>query len=92
MWAGGPPKPVHPIRVHSLATVPSEAWGLGGGIISTASVAAAAARLYAGGRMPYVGALPPERCIEPEALFQQLEARGCTFDLQVREVTRSESR
>ena len=73
-------------------TVPHEAWGLGGGIVSTASVAAATARLYASGRLPHVGALPPERCIEPEALFQQLEARGCTFDLQVREVTRSESR
>ena len=35
-------------------------------------------------------ALPPERCIEPEALFEQLEARGCTFDLRVRQVTPSE--
>src|SRR5262249_35140566 len=39
-------------------TVPNEAWGLGGGIVSTASVAAATARLYAGGRLPHVGALP----------------------------------
>lgn len=72
-------------------TVPNEAWGLGGGIVSTASVAAATARLYAGGRLPYVGALSPERCLEPEALFEQLEARGCTFDLQVRQVTQSEA-
>jgi lysine 6-dehydrogenase len=72
-------------------TVPNEAWGLGGGIISTASVAAAAVRLYAGGRLPYVGALPPERCLEPDALFEQLEARGCTFELEVRQVTQSEA-
>jgi saccharopine dehydrogenase-like NADP-dependent oxidoreductase len=72
-------------------TVPNEAWGLGGGIVSTASVAAATARLYARGRLPYVGALSPERCVEPEALFEQLEARGCTFDLQVRQVTQSEA-
>ena len=71
-------------------TVPSEAWGLGGGIISTASVAAATVRLYAGGRLPYAGALPPERCLEPEALFEQLETRGCTFDLRVRQATPSE--
>src|SRR4029077_3113381 len=29
MWAGGPPKPVTPIRVHSRATVSSEAAGAG---------------------------------------------------------------
>ena len=70
-------------------TVPHEDWGLGGGIISTASVAAATARLYARGRLPHIGALPPERCLEPEALFEQLEARGCTFALTVRQATRS---
>src|SRR5205085_6094407 len=37
-------------------TVPREAWGLGGGIVSTASVAAATARLYARGRLPHIGA------------------------------------
>ena len=73
-------------------TEPHEEWGLGGGIVSTASVAAATVRLYASGRLPYVGALPPERCLEPEALFEQLEARGCTFDLRVREATPSEAR
>jgi hypothetical protein len=72
-------------------TVPNEAWGLGGGIISTASVAAATVRLYAGGRLPYIGALPPERCLEPEALFEQLEPRGCTFELQVHQATQSEA-
>jgi lysine 6-dehydrogenase len=72
-------------------TVPNEDWGLGGGVISTASVAAATARLYAGGRLPHVGVLPPERCLEPEALFEQLEARGCTLHLQVRQATRSQA-
>ena len=71
-------------------TVPHEAWGLGGGIVSTASVAAATARLYASGRLPHVGALPAERCIAPEALFEELESRGCTFELRVRQVTPSE--
>ena len=70
-------------------TVPNEEWGLGGGIISTASVAAATVRLYARGRLPHIGALPPERCLEPEALFEQLEARGCTFALNVRQTTRT---
>jgi lysine 6-dehydrogenase len=72
-------------------TVPNEAWGLGGGIISTASVAAATARLYAGGSIPHVGAMPPERCLDPEALFEQLETRGCTLSLDVREVAQSEA-
>src|SRR5205085_1806327 len=39
-------------------TVPNEAWGLGGGIVSTASVAAATARLYPRGKLPRTGALP----------------------------------
>jgi lysine 6-dehydrogenase len=72
-------------------TVPHEAWGLGGGIVSTASVAAAATRLYATGRLPYVGALPPERCLDPDALFEQLEARGCTFEMHVRQPAPSEA-
>ena len=72
-------------------TVPHEVWGMGGGIVSTASVAAATVRLYARGRLPHVGALPPEGCLEPEALFEELEARGCTFALEVRQVTPSEA-
>ncbi len=82
---------VHTEVTMTALTVPNEAWGLGGGIVSTASVAAATARLYARGRLPHVGALPPERCLEPEALFEQLEARGCTFALHVRQATRSEA-
>ena len=47
--------------------------------------------LYADGRLPYIGALPPERCLEPEALFEQLEPRGCTFELQVHQATQSKA-
>ncbi len=66
-------------------TVPSQEWGLGGGIVSTASVAAASARLFARGRIPRVGALPPEACLEFEDLAAELEPRGCTFDITTTE-------
>lgn len=66
-------------------TGPHEAWGLGGGIVSTASVAAATARLYARGALGRagVGTLPPERVLTPELLFTELEARGCRFALDI---------
>ena len=66
-------------------TVPNEAWGLGGGIVSTAAVAAATARLYARGRIPRTGAYPPERCLDFDDLAAELEPRGCTFDITTRE-------
>ncbi|HYH58493.1 MAG TPA: saccharopine dehydrogenase NADP-binding domain-containing protein [Thermoleophilaceae bacterium] len=62
-------------RVTSF-TPPYEAWGLGGGIVSTAAPAAAAVRLLARGEIEARGALPPERCIDPDALFPELERRG----------------
>ena len=58
-----------------------ERWGLGGGVVSTASPAAAAVRLLARGRIEARGALPPERCIDPEDLFPELERRGCAFEV-----------
>ncbi len=67
-------------RVRAV-TEPVEAWGLGGGIVSTAAPAAAAVRLLARGAVEARGALPPERCLEPEALFGELERRGCRFEL-----------
>lgn len=73
-------------------TVPHEDWGLGGGIVSTASVAAAAARLYARGRVPGVGALPPEGCLDPDELFAELEPRGCTIEISVIQASESEVR
>ena len=63
------------VRVTSF-TPPREEWGLGGGIVSTAAPAAAAVRLLARGAIEARGALPPERCIDPEALFPELERRG----------------
>lgn len=67
-------------RVRAV-TEPIEAWGLGGGIVSTAAPAAAAVRLLARGAVEARGALPPERCLEPEDLFGELERRGCRFEL-----------
>jgi lysine 6-dehydrogenase len=57
-------------------TPPHEEWGLGGGIVSTAAPAAAAVRLLARGVVDARGALPPEQCIDPDALFPELERRG----------------
>ena len=63
------------VRVRSV-TSPREEWGLGGGIVSTASPAAAAVRLLADGQIEGRGALPPERCIDPDRMFAELEDRG----------------
>jgi saccharopine dehydrogenase-like NADP-dependent oxidoreductase len=56
--------------------------GLGGSIVSTAAPAAASVRLLARGALTATGALPPERCIEPDAMFAELEARGCSFTVE----------
>jgi saccharopine dehydrogenase-like NADP-dependent oxidoreductase len=66
-------------------TTPHEAWGLGGGVVSTAAPAAAAVRLLARGQVDARGALPPERCIEPDTMFEELEARGSHFEMAVSE-------
>ena len=68
------------VRARSF-TPPNESWGLGGGIVSTASPAAAAVRLLARGSIAARGALPPERCIDPDEMFAELEARGVRFDV-----------
>jgi saccharopine dehydrogenase (NAD+, L-lysine-forming) len=68
------------VRARSV-TGPNERWGLGGGIVSTASPAAAAVRLLARRRITAVGALPPERCIDPDEMFAELEARGVRFEV-----------
>lgn len=70
------------VTVRSL-TPPHERWGLGGGIVSTASPAAAAVRLLARGQITARGALPPERCIEPGAILPELEDRGVRFETHV---------
>jgi saccharopine dehydrogenase (NAD+, L-lysine-forming) len=68
------------IRARSV-TGPREEWGLGGGVISTASPAAATVRLLARGRISATGALPPERCIDPDEMFAELETRGVRFEV-----------
>jgi len=66
-------------------TDPAEAWGLGGGVVSTGAPAAAAVRLLARGRVQARGALPPESCVEPGELLPELEQRGCRFTVERRE-------
>ena len=66
-------------------TGPHADWGLGGGIVSTASPAAAAVRLLARGRISARGALPPERCLDPDEVFAELETRGVRFDFETRD-------
>ena len=85
---------VGPDRAISMRAVtgPFERWGLGGGIVSTAAPAAAAVRLLAGGEVAARGALPPERCLDPEAMFAELERRGSRFEVaekNVEEVSRA---
>jgi len=72
------------VRVRCL-TKPSRRWRLGGGIVSTASAAAAAVRLLARGKVTARGALPPERCLDPETMFAELEKRGSTFEVETTE-------
>lgn len=69
------------VRARSV-TEPHREWGLGGGIVSTASPAAAAVRLLARGRIAARGALPPERCLDPEEMFAELESRGVRFEFE----------
>jgi lysine 6-dehydrogenase len=57
-------------------------FGLGGSVVSTAAPAAATVRLFARGSLTATGALPPERCIEPDEMFAELETRGCSFSLE----------
>jgi hypothetical protein len=69
------------VRVTAI-TSPSQRWGLGGSVVSTAAPAAAAIRLLARGRLEARGALPPERCVDPDELFAELESRGCDFKIE----------
>jgi saccharopine dehydrogenase (NAD+, L-lysine-forming) len=72
------------VRVACI-TRPHEGWRLGGGVVSTASPAAATVRLLARGEIEARGALPPERCIDPDDMFPELERRGCEFRVEERE-------
>lgn len=74
-----------PVTVTATAlTPPHAAWGIGGGVLSTASVAAAVARLLGRGELqgafgPLTGVHPPERALRHETLFPELESRGTIF-------------
>jgi saccharopine dehydrogenase-like NADP-dependent oxidoreductase len=80
---------VHVVRVNatdgsrvSVLSLTEPALGFGGSVISTAAPAAAAVRLLARGSLSARGAHPPERCIEPEEMFAELQARGCTITIE----------
>lgn len=62
-------------------TNPKTEWGLGGGVLSTSAPAAAAVRLFARGQITARGVLPPERAVEPDALFAELAERGTEFSV-----------
>ena len=64
------------VRAHSTPH-----FGIGGSIVSTAAPIAAAVRLLARGEITARGAMPPEGCIDPEAMFAELETRGCSFSI-----------
>lgn len=68
------------MRVRSV-TPPHGDWGLGGGIVSTATPIAAAVRLLAREQIEARGVHPPERCIDPDLMFGELEARGVRFEM-----------
>ena len=68
--------------VATAITRPHERWGLGGGIVSTGSVIAAAARLHARGELEAgAGIHSPEAVIDPPAMFAEVESRGCTVTI-----------
>ncbi len=69
----------HEVRVRAV-TRPHD--GVGGSVNSTATPVAAAVRLLARGSISARGALPPERCLDPDELFAELEPRGCSFTLE----------
>ncbi|MGH2989363.1 MAG: saccharopine dehydrogenase family protein [Solirubrobacterales bacterium] len=76
------------VRVRSV-TKPVDWLGFGGGVTSTAAPAAATVRLLARGRIETRGVHPPERCIDPDDLFGELEQRGSKFDVEVTEEART---
>lgn len=68
------------VRVSAL-TEPVRRWGIGGGVVSTAAPAAAVVRLLARGLVRRTGVHPPEKCVDPDDLFPELERRGCRFEV-----------
>jgi saccharopine dehydrogenase-like NADP-dependent oxidoreductase len=69
-------------RTVTVRAVTRPHFGLGGGIVSTAAPAAATVRLLARGSLMAIGAHPPERSVDPDEMFAELETRGCTFSIE----------
>jgi saccharopine dehydrogenase (NAD+, L-lysine-forming) len=70
------------VKTATALTPPHDAWGLGGGAVSTASVAAATVRLLGRGRLPLAGVHPPEVALSAADLLPELErAAGTVFEL-----------
>jgi len=76
------------VRVR-VVTPPHGEWGLGGGVVSTASPAAAAVRMLARGAIEARGVLPPEGCIDPREMFAELEPSGARLEVETSEVVRA---
>jgi hypothetical protein len=72
------------VRARSV-TRPVPSLGVGGGVISTAAPAAATVRLLAREAVEARGVHPPERCLEPDDVFAELERRGSEFSFEVAE-------
>ena len=74
-----------PVRVRAAAvTVPHEAWGFGGGVVSTAAPAAEAARRLLRGEVSGHGVLAPERAFTAEPFLAALATTGCTVTVTQR--------
>jgi saccharopine dehydrogenase-like NADP-dependent oxidoreductase len=76
------------VRVRAV-TEPMAEWGIGGGVVSTATPVSAAVRLLARGDVSERGVLPPESCVDPGALFAELEPRGCHVEVEAFEEAKS---
>jgi saccharopine dehydrogenase-like NADP-dependent oxidoreductase len=72
------------VRVRCL-NEPLSRWKLGGGVVSTAGPAAAAVRLLARGTVESRGVLPRVEALRADEMFAELERRGASFDVDVRE-------
>jgi lysine 6-dehydrogenase len=69
-------------RTATVRAITRPHFGLGGSIVSTAAPIAAAVRLLARGSLTETGVHPPERCIDPDEMFAELEGRGCSFSVE----------
>ncbi len=70
-------------RAATVRAVSRPHFGLGGSVVSTAAPAAASVRLLARGSLSARGTHPPERCIDPDEMFAELEGRGCSFEVSL---------